>query len=87
MRYDDLPVAVDRPRRRGGPGFYYLLDGLNPERILVASEALGIGKVALRRAVAYANERIVFGRPIGQNQGISPSRSPRPMPGSTPPSS
>ena len=53
-----------------GRGFYHLLDGLNPERILVASEALGTGRVALDRAVQYAKDRIVFGRPIGQNQGI-----------------
>jgi acyl-CoA dehydrogenase len=54
-----------------GQGFRYLLDGLNAERILVASEALGIGRAAIRRAVAYANERVVFGRPIGQNQGVA----------------
>jgi acyl-CoA dehydrogenase len=54
-----------------GRGFHHLLDGLNPERILLAAEALGIGRAALRRAVAYANERVVFGRRIGQNQGIS----------------
>lgn len=71
VRYDDLEVSVADRIGEEGRGFHYLLDGLNPERILVASEALGIGKVALRRAVAYANERIVFGRPIGQNQGIA----------------
>ena len=71
VRYDDLPVAVTDLVGEEGRGFYHLLDGLNPERILVASEALGTGKVALRRAVAYAKERVVFGRPIGQNQGIS----------------
>ena len=49
----------------------YLLDGLNAERILIAAEALGIGRAALRRAVAYANERVVFDRPIGKNQGIA----------------
>jgi acyl-CoA dehydrogenase len=54
-----------------GRGFHHLLDGLNPERILLAGEALGIGRVAIRRAVAYGNERVVFGRPIGQNQGIA----------------
>lgn len=54
-----------------GEGFRYLLDGLNPERILLAHEALGIGDASLRRAVAYAKERIVFGRPIGKNQGIA----------------
>ncbi|MFM8556781.1 MAG: acyl-CoA dehydrogenase family protein [Betaproteobacteria bacterium] len=53
-----------------GRGFYYLLDGLNPERILIAVEAIGIGLDALRRAARYARERVVFGRPIGRNQGI-----------------
>ena len=53
-----------------GRGFYYLLDGLNPERILVAVEAIGIGQDALQRAAKYARERVVFGRPIGKNQGI-----------------
>jgi acyl-CoA dehydrogenase len=53
-----------------GEGFSYILDSLNPERILIAMEAIGIGQDALRRAAAYARERVVFGRPIGQNQGI-----------------
>jgi acyl-CoA dehydrogenase len=53
-----------------GKGFEYLLHGLNPERILVGAEAVAIGQHALDRAVKYAKERIVFGRPIGQNQGI-----------------
>ena len=53
-----------------GRGFYYLLDSLNPERILIAAEAVGIGRDALARASAYARERVVFGRPIGANQGI-----------------
>jgi acyl-CoA dehydrogenase len=71
VAYDDLPVpAADRVGEEGH-GFRYLLDGLNPERILIAAEALGTGRAALRRAVAYANERVVFDRPIGQNQGIA----------------
>lgn len=53
-----------------GKGFRYILDGLNPERILVAAEAAGLGRAALERAVRYAGERIVFDRPIGQNQAI-----------------
>jgi len=53
-----------------GSGFRHLLDGLNPERILLANESVGIGRAALRRAVDYAGQREVFGRPIGQNQGI-----------------
>jgi acyl-CoA dehydrogenase len=69
--YDDLPVAVTDRVGEEGKGFRYLLDGLNAERILVASEAIGIGRAALRRAVAYANDRVVFGRPIGQNQGVA----------------
>ena len=53
-----------------GKGFSYLLHSLNPERVLVAIEAIAIGQDALRRAAAYAKERVVFGRPIGMNQGI-----------------
>jgi acyl-CoA dehydrogenase len=71
VRYDGLSVPVDQRIGAEGEGFRYLLDGINPERILVAAEALGIGKVALRRAVAYACERTVFDRPIGRNQGIA----------------
>ena len=69
--YDDLPVAVADRVGEEGQGFRYLLDGLNPERILIAAEALGTGRAALRRAVAYAGERVVFDRPIGMNQGIA----------------
>ena len=71
VHYDDLFVAESDRVGEEGKGFSYLLDGLNPERILVAAEALGIGRVALRKAVAYAKERVVFDRPIGQNQGIA----------------
>jgi acyl-CoA dehydrogenase len=71
VRYDDLFVAEDDRVGEEGGGFAYLLDGLNPERILVAAEALGIGRAAIRRAVQYANDRVVFGRPIGKNQGIA----------------
>lgn len=53
-----------------GKGFHYILDSLNPERILVGIEAVGLGNDALRRAAGYARDRVVFGRPIGQNQGI-----------------
>ena len=53
-----------------GKGFAYILHSLNPERLLVAAEAIAIGQDALRRATQSARERIVFGRPIGQNQGI-----------------
>ena len=69
--YDDVRVpAADRVGDEG-QGFRYLLDGLNAERVLIAAEAIGIGHASLRVAVAYAKERVVFDRPIGQNQGIS----------------
>jgi acyl-CoA dehydrogenase len=71
VRYDGLRVPVSRRIGEEGHGFRYLLDGLNPERILIAAEALGIGRAAMRKAVDYANERVVFGRPIGQNQGLA----------------
>ena len=71
VRYDDLFVAESDRVGEEGRGFHYLLDGLNPERILVGAEALGIGWAALRRAVAYASERVVFGRAIGTNQGVA----------------
>ncbi|PCJ17538.1 MAG: acyl-CoA dehydrogenase [SAR86 cluster bacterium] len=69
--YEDLKVSVEDRIGEEGMGFRYLLDGLNAERILIAAEALGIGRAALRRAVQYANERVVFDRPIGKNQGIA----------------
>lgn len=69
--FDDLVVPVEDRVGDEGRGFSYLLDGLNPERILVAAEAIGIGRVAIERAVAYANDRIVYGHPIGRNQGIA----------------
>ena len=68
--YDGLPVPKEDLIGEEGRGFYYLLDGINPERCLVASEAIGIGQFSLDRAATYARERVVFGRPIGQNQGI-----------------
>ncbi|MFJ8996210.1 acyl-CoA dehydrogenase family protein [Streptomyces sp. NPDC102279] len=67
---DDLRIPAEHRVGEEGKGFKYILDGLNPERMLVASEALGIGRVALRKAVQYGNEREVFGRPIGMNQGL-----------------
>jgi acyl-CoA dehydrogenase len=67
---DDLRVPVEHRIGEEGKGFSYILHGLNPERMLIAAEALGIGRVALDRAVQYANERVVFDRPIGMNQGI-----------------
>jgi acyl-CoA dehydrogenase len=67
---DGLPVPEADRIGEEGKGFEYLLHGLNPERVLVGIEAVAIGQNALDRAVRYAKERIVFGRPIGQNQGI-----------------
>lgn len=67
---DGLFVSEADRIGKEGEGFKLLLDGLNPERILLAHESLGIGRAALRRAVQYAGERVVFDRPIGQNQGI-----------------
>ena len=69
--YDDVVVPVADRVGDEGRGFQYLLGGLNAERILIAAEAIGIGRAALRRAVQYANERVVFDRPIGKNQGIA----------------
>jgi len=67
---DGLKVPVADRIGEEGKGFEYILHGLNPERILIAAEAVGLGQVALRRAAEYAKERIVFDRPIGQNQAI-----------------
>jgi acyl-CoA dehydrogenase len=68
---DDLHVPADALVGEEGKGFYYLLEGLNPERVLVGAEAVGLGRAALKKAAGYARERVVFGRPIGQNQGIA----------------
>lgn len=68
--FDDFEVPVEDRIGEEGKGFDYILHGLNPERILIAAEAVGLGFVALQRAAAYARERIVFGRPIGRNQAI-----------------
>jgi acyl-CoA dehydrogenase len=67
---DGLPVPLEDRIGEEGKGFRYILDSINPERILTATEAVGIGRRALQKAAAYARERIVFGRPIGQNQAI-----------------
>lgn len=67
---DDLFIPEEHRIGEEGKGFKYLLDGLNPERILVGSEAVGIGQDALRRATQYAKDRVVFNRPIGMNQSI-----------------
>ena len=67
---DGLKVPVADRIGDEGRGFEYILHGMNPERILIAAEAVGLGQVALKRAAEYAKERIVFDRPIGQNQAI-----------------
>jgi acyl-CoA dehydrogenase len=68
--FDNLEVPEEDRIGEEGRGFEYILHGLNPERILIAAEAVGLGLVALERATNYAKERRVFGRPIGQNQSI-----------------
>lgn len=68
--FDDLEVPVDARVGEEGQGFRYLLDGLNVERILIAAECVGDGRWFIDRSTRYANERVVFNRPIGQNQGV-----------------
>ena len=68
---DGLEVPAEDIVGEVGRGFYHLLDSLNPERIMTAIEAVGIGRAALERGVQYAKERVVFDRPIGQNQAIA----------------
>ncbi len=67
---DGLEVPVEDRIGEEGKGFHYILHGMNPERILIAAEAVGLGRAALARGARYAGERVVFGRPIGQNQSI-----------------
>jgi acyl-CoA dehydrogenase len=68
---DGLRVTDEDVVGEVGQGFRHLIDSLNPERVLVAAEAVGIGRAALGRAAQYARERVVFGRPIGQNQAVA----------------
>jgi len=67
---DALEIPVEDRIGEEGRGFSYILDGMNPERLLLAAEATGLGRAALRRAAGYAAERVVFDRPIGKNQGV-----------------
>ena len=67
---ENLPVPAADLIGKEGEGFRNILHGMNPERALAAAAAIGLGRVALKRAAAYANERIVFDRPIGKNQGV-----------------
>jgi Acyl-CoA dehydrogenases len=68
--FDNLEVPADNLIGQEGSGFKYLLDGLNAERILIAAECVGDARWFVRRSSQYATERVVFGRPIGQNQGV-----------------
>lgn len=68
--FDDLPIPAENLIGEEGKGFRYLLDGLNAERVLIAAECVGDGDWFINRATHYAGERVVFDRPIGQNQGI-----------------
>lgn len=68
--FENFEIPAENLIGEEGRGFEYILHGMNPERVLIAAEAVGLGRVALQRATAYANERNVFNRPIGKNQGI-----------------
>ena len=68
--FDNMEIAADSLVGEEGKGFRYILSGLNAERILIAAECVGDAKWLTERSVAYAKERVVFGRPIGQNQGV-----------------
>jgi alkylation response protein AidB-like acyl-CoA dehydrogenase len=68
--FDNMPVPAENLIGEEGKGFRYILSGMNAERILIASECIGDAKWFIEKATAYAKERSVFGRPIGQNQGV-----------------
>jgi len=68
--FDAYPVPEEDRIGEEGKGFEYILHGMNPERILIAAESVGLGRCAVKRAAAYAKERVVFDRPIGKNQGV-----------------
>jgi acyl-CoA dehydrogenase len=69
--FDNLEVPAENLIGEEGQGFKYIVDSMNAERILIAAESLGDAKFFIRRAAEYAKERVVFGRPIGQNQGVA----------------
>ncbi|MEZ5937144.1 MAG: acyl-CoA dehydrogenase family protein [Hyphomonadaceae bacterium] len=71
LYFDNVEIPKEALIGEEGQGFKYLLQGLNPERVLFAVEAIGLGFAAIERAATYAKERVVFGRPIGQNQGVA----------------
>jgi acyl-CoA dehydrogenase len=68
--FDQVELPADSLIGEEGRGFHYILDGMNAERILVASDSIGDGRWFVEKAVAYSNQRVVFGRPIGANQGV-----------------
>ena len=68
---DGLPIPKEDLIGEEGKGFHYILHGLNPERIMIGAEAVGLGRAAIARAASYARDRVVFGRPIGSYQGIA----------------
>ena len=68
--FENMEIPEEDRIGEEGEGFRAIIHGLNPERVLLAAEAVGIGRAALARATKYARERVVFGRPIGQNQSI-----------------
>ena len=68
--FEDFEIPMEDRIGEEGRGFHYILEGMNPERILIAAEAVGLGKLALSRAADYAKTRVVFDRPIGKNQAI-----------------
>ena len=68
--FEDFEIPAENLIGEEGRGFEYILHGMNPERVLIAAEAVGLGRVALQRATAYAKDRNVFNRPLGMNQGI-----------------
>lgn len=71
LYFDNVEIPKEALIGEEGQGFKYLLQGLNPERVLFAVESVGLGFAAIERAATYANEREVFGRPIGKNQGVA----------------
>jgi acyl-CoA dehydrogenase len=68
--FDNVEIPADSLIGEEGKGFHYILDGMNAERILVASESIGDGHWFVEKAVAYSNQRVIFGKPIGANQGV-----------------
>ncbi len=69
--FEDFEIPMEDRIGEEGKGFEYILEGMNPERILIAAEAVGLGKVALSRASEYAKTRVVFNRPIGKIRASS----------------